>query len=251
MTIAGDPPITASAPPSTPKKNVFERFAGALFSPGETFEEIARRPDILAPMVVILVISILCVVAIVPRMDFTQSIQEQMAQQGREIDEQGMKFAVAFSKSAAYVSPLIGIVLYLVVAGVLLIAFRLFGGEGDFRQALSATLYAYVPMTLKGILMTIVGLSRDSIDPTTYGTTLVRSNAAFLVDMKAHPVLFSLLASLDAFTIWSVVLFIIAFAAVAKVSRATSASIVLSLWLAWLVMKVGAAAFFSSIGKKA
>ena len=44
------PPVEA---PQAPKENVFARFAGALFSPGETFAGIARRPDILWPLLVI------------------------------------------------------------------------------------------------------------------------------------------------------------------------------------------------------
>jgi hypothetical protein len=80
---------------------------------------------------------------------------------------------------------------------------------------------------------------------------LVRSNPAFLVDMKANPVLFSLLSSIDLFTIWTVVLLIIGFAFVARVSKAKSAAIVISLWAVALVIKLGFAAIGAAKAKAA
>lgn len=256
MTTTGDletpgmTPPAAPAPVVPPKKNVFQRIAGVLFAPAETFEEIARRPDIVGPLIVVILISFITTAMIVPRMDFDTMMREQMAQQGREIDDQGMKVATAFAKALAYTSPLWGIIAYLVVAGVLLLAFRLFGGEGNYVQALSTTIYAWMPMTLKGIVMAIVAMARENVDPQTIGTTLVKSNPAFLVDMKEQPVLFALLTSFDVFSIWSLVLMIIGFAALSKVSRKKAAAIVISLWAVVIVFKMGMAAMGAAFAKK-
>ena len=53
--------------------------------------------------------------------------------------------------------------------------------------------------------------------------TMIKTNPGFLVDMKTHPMLFALLSSLDVFTIWTVVLLIIGFAALSRASKAKAA----------------------------
>ncbi|MGZ5473791.1 MAG: YIP1 family protein, partial [Thermoanaerobaculia bacterium] len=128
-----------------------------------------------------------------------------------------------------------------VLALILFGAFRLMGADVGYKQALSATLYAWVPLTLFSILSTIVIVMRGNVDPT-HMATIVKSNPAFLVDMQAQPVLYSLLASFDVFTIWTIVLLVFGFAAASKFSRAKSAAIIVSLWIVMLVIKVGFAA---------
>jgi len=61
--------------------------------------------------------------------------------------------------------------------------------------------------------------------------TLVRSNLGFLADFKANPISFALLSSVDIFSIWYVVLLIIGFAYVSRLSRAKTAMVIVSLWI--------------------
>ncbi len=247
MTGSIDPSSTPlTAPPEAPaRKNPFQRLAGVLFAPADTFEDIARKPDVLVPLVLILLISLFSTLVLVPRIDFEESVRQQMEQSGRNMSPQDMdraaKMGAAFGKVMAYTGPLWGIAVLVIMASVLLLAFRMLGGEGGFKQALSVTLYSWIPLALNSVIATIVAFSRESIDPTQM-QTLVRSNPAFLVDMKAHAVLYSALASLDLFTIWTLILLSIGFAAVSRFSKAKSAVIVVSLWLVTVVVKLGFAA---------
>jgi hypothetical protein len=244
-----------SPPPVTepPAKNSFQRIAGVLFAPAETFRDIARKPDILVPLILMLVIGIIGAVVLAPRMDFSAAMREQMERQGRQMSDsdlaQAEKMGGAIGRATTYASPILGIIVLVVIAGVLLLAFRLLGGEGNFKQAFSATLYAWMPMVINSIVMTAVVASRESINPTTM-PTLVKSNPAFLVEMSDHPILFSLLSSLDIFTIWTLILLILGFAALAKVSKGKSAAIVISLWLVIVVVKLGFAALTAAGMKK-
>jgi hypothetical protein len=239
----GIPP--AVAPPA---KNFGQRIAGVLFAPAETFEDIARRPDVLMPLILILVISFLSTAVVMPRMDLEAMAAEHgetmrkhnpnMASADIERMEQ---FTVALAKVTGWISPLFVLLWWVIIAAVLLLAMRLMGGEGSFKQAFSGTLYSWMPLAVFGIITSIVVVARGTFDPTT-ASTLVKSNPAFLVDMKEQPVLFSLLASFDVFTIWTLVLFILAVAAISKLSRARSAAIVISLWVVMIVIKLGFAA---------
>ncbi|HEX2061825.1 MAG TPA: Yip1 family protein [Thermoanaerobaculia bacterium] len=244
-TLAADPAVPE---PIVPKKNVFQRFAGVLFAPAETFEDIARKPDILAPLILLLVISYISTALVMPRMDFDAVMDaqfEQVRKQNPNLSEADVermgRVGKAIGTVMGWLGPVLNAIWWVIVALVLLLGVRLFGGEGDFKQAFSATLYAWAPLTLFGIIMTIVIVARGTFDPT-MGPTIVKSNPAFLVDMKAQPVLFSFLATLDVFTLWSVILMIFGFSALSKLSRGRTAAIVVSLWIALILIRVGFAA---------
>lgn len=248
-----DPSRGASAN-AAPPKNTFERIVGVLFSPGETFADIARKPDILLPLIIFVIIGYASAAVMMPRMDFESVISKQrenMRKQQPKMSEQDLarfdRIAVASTKVGGWLSPLLAIIFYVVVAAVFLFAFRVMGGEGTFLQAFSATLYSWIPLLIFSIISTIVILARGTFDPLTTAT-LVKSNPAFLVDMNAQPVLFAFLASLDVFIIWTLVLMVFGFAAMAKVSRGKSAAIVASVYVVFVLLRMGLAALQAMMG---
>jgi hypothetical protein len=244
-------PPGATPPPDT-KKNVFERIAGVLFAPAETFQDIARKPDILGPLLIILFIGYVSTFLVMPKIDIS-SITSQQAEQMRKQnpnmgDEQVAqieRMTAASVKIFGWLGPLLGVAMYAIIAGVLLLAFRLLGGEGTYKQAFSATLYGWMPLVLFGILLSVIVMARGTFDPTT-AATLVKSNPAFLVDMKEQPILFSLLSNFDIFTFWTLFLLIVGFSTLSKTSRAKAATIVISLWAIVIVVKLGFAALAAS-----
>jgi hypothetical protein len=236
--------IPGSVPASpAPKPNSFQRIIGVLFSPNETFGSIARQPDWVVPLMVLLVFSLIAGIVFAQRVDFAGPIRDQMEQnanmQPDQIDR-AVRIGGAAAKVFAYCSPLISIIFLLIIAGVLLLAFRVMGGEGDFRQAFSVTTYAWMPSVIKGIILTAIVATR-SVAATDLAVVM-RSNLAFLVPMKQNALLFTLLSRLDIFSIWIVILMIIGFAYVSRFSKAKSAVIVISLWVvATLLSLIGPA----------
>jgi hypothetical protein len=235
-------PLPPAAPPAP--KSSMQRIIGALFSPDETFRDIALKPDVLIPLLIILVISTISGIVLAPRLDF-ESLRPQMAAKnpnlGPEDLDRMVRMAGAVGKVSAYASPVIIVLSFVVIAAVLLLAFRLFGGEGTFRQAFSIVIYAWIPRVIQGLILTIIIAVKGTADVNDI-PTLVRSNPAFLVDMTDHPVLFSFLSTFDLFTIWSVVLLIIGFAYMSRFTKARSATIILSIWAFITVVKLGFAA---------
>jgi hypothetical protein len=241
MTVGQDGATATPAPDAGPAPNSFQRIIGVLFSPDATFASIARRPDWVMPLVILLIMSMAAGVVIAQHVDFGAAAREAMEQNKNITQEQmdkGVKMAAGIGKVATYLSPVLTVIGLLVIAGVLLLAFRLFGGEGDFKQAFSVTCYASMPSVIKGIVMLIIVLAKGGIIPAQALATLVRSNLGFLADYKANPMAFALLSSLDIFSIWFCVLLIIGFAYVARVSKARAAVVVVSLWIVVLLFKL-------------
>lgn len=221
-----------------------QRIVGALFSPDETFREIALKPDVLIPLLIILVLTTISGIVLAPRLDY-ESLRPQMAAKNPNLApedlDRAIKMAGAVGKVSAYASPVLVLLVFVCVAAVLLLAFRLFGGEGTFFQAFSIVTYAWIPRVIQSVILTVIIAIKGMADVNDI-PTLVRSNPAFLVDMADHPVLFSFLATFDVFTIWTVVLLIIGFAYMSRFTKARSATIIVSIWAFITVLKLGFAA---------
>ena len=225
----------APAPAAEPKPNGLARIGGVLFSPDATFASIARRPTWVAPLIVLILISIASGVILSGRIDWGAPAREAMEQRKDVRPEDAARaerMANAFGKVIAYAGPIFLVIIMLIVSGILLLAFRLFGGEGNFAQAWSATLYAYMPSVIKSIavLAVLVIKGGTAISPIALAT-LVRSSPAFLFDPKTNPMAFALATNFDIFSLWVMVLLIIGFAHLARVSKGKSAAIVITLYV--------------------
>lgn len=238
--------VPAAPPP--PKKNVFARIAGVLFAPADAFVEIVRRPDVVGPLLLFVVISYACTAVLATHLDIEAMKAAQAEQMHKrnpnmsaaDVERMG-RFAEAGARVFIWLAPLFGIVFLAIAAGVLLLAFRAMGGEGNYHQSMSVLVYAWMPLVLSSILTAVIVAARGSFDPVT-AAALVKSNPAFLVEMRDHPVLFSFLSSLDVFTIWTVILLTFGYAAMSRLSRGKSAAIVLGLWFLMILIKLGFAA---------
>jgi hypothetical protein len=236
--------VEPSNGPPPVKPNSFARIAGIFFSPVETLQSIARRPDLLVPLVVLLLITIPFGIVIAAHVDFASAAREAL-ESNPDVKPERIARIVEFSQTMgrvmAYSSPVLGIVFLAIVAGVLLISFRLMGGEGEYKQALSVVTYTWFIFVIESVLRSVILVKRGMVGGEQLAA-LLRSNLAFLTDMKEHPMLSALLSSVDLFNIWVVVLLVIGFSFVSNLSRARSAAIMLTLYGFVVLLKVGGGA---------
>jgi hypothetical protein len=241
MTTGQDNAFATPVPDAEPKPNSFQRIIGVLFSPDSTFASIARRPDWVVPLALLLIVSLAAGVIMAPRVDFASATREAMEQNKNMSQEQidrAARMTASIAKVTTYLSPVLSLIGLLIISGILLLAFRLFGGEGDFKQAFSVTCYSSIPTIIKSVVTLIIIVVRGGIIPVQTLATLVRSNLGFLADMKTNPMAFALLSSIDIFSIWFLALLIIGFAYVSRLSKTKSAVIIISLWIVVLLLKL-------------
>jgi hypothetical protein len=242
----------AGAPPPT-KESALARLVGVLFSPDETFASIARKPDWAVPLLLFMAISLLSGFVFAHHVDFIAPAREQMEAQGKLTPDQinsQLKIAGAIAKVIAYCSPIVSVIIFMIVAAILMLAYRMMGGEGDFRHYLSVTLYGWVPQIIQVLIMAIILATRSELTSAGDLPTLVRSNPAFLVNPHEHQVLFSLLSSFDVFSIWSLVLMVIGFAHVSRFSKQKSAGVLITMWALWTGLKLIPAAIGAMLGSR-
>jgi len=231
----------------------FGRVIGVLFSPGKTFEDIARKPGWIVPVLVTTVLSIISVVALNQRMNWRDYIVQQMeknprsaqlsADQKQQQAEVGVKFTVAIVYAAGVVVP----VLFALVVGLVMMgAYNLLAGAGArFSAALAIVAHAGLVGIVSTPLFLLVLFLKPpgTIDPE---NPLATNLAAFLPEESAKW-LVALGKSFDVFTLWTLILIAIGFAAVnpKKLKGAKSFTIAFGVWAAYVVCRVGLAFIFS------
>jgi hypothetical protein len=224
-----------------------------LFEPITTLRSIAERPDWVVPLIVLTLLSLASALVITGHIDLERTIREQPARKDMspEENEKRVQIGVELGKKIQkFTAPLVVIVTPIslaIVAGVFLLLFRIFGGEGDFRHAFAITIYSWVPLAIGGVVTTIIVATRGLVTQQEVASIL-RSNLGFLVDSHDHAILYTLLSQLDVFTIWTLSLFAIGYSFMSRLSRVASASLVIGTWLVVVLFKVAFAAVASSLG---
>lgn len=234
---------TASAAAPEPSPSGIGRIVGAIVSPGETFESISRRPTWLAPLLLWTALSLAVTAVLLPKIDYERVMRQAMERRGQTVPEERMASIIARQKKigsiiawvAAGAAPA---VVSLLTAVVIWGSFKAFGWDTSFQQSYGVTTHAFLPGVLKAVLLAVLIWRQESVDPQAMGD-LLRSNLGFIVARDASKPLHSLLQSIDAFSLWSVWLFVIGFAVAAKIKRGSAAGVIVTLWV--IVVAAGVA----------
>lgn len=136
-------------------------------------------------------------------------------------------------------------IIYLLCAAILMVCFKLVGGEIDFRTSWAASLHGWMPMAVLALLIVpvVIGQSEVSAEAVNSGKFL-SSHLGIFAPEGASKALKALLSSLDFFTLWTLFTMSVAYKHAARVSMGTSATVVTGLWLLWVGVKVGLALIF-------
>lgn len=235
------------------KDSSWGRLIGALVSPGETFRSIAERPTWLPPLLVLVLLGGAVGIVIQLKSDPAEMVREQFEAMKFDVPQEQIDKAVEDAENRSTGAKVgLGaagivaqVVVYALLALIFWVAFKMFGSDMDYIRSLSTTVHAYLPLAVGSLLNLPLMLSRETItfEDVRNGGVLVSSLKA-LAPEDASPVTEALLGSLDLFTIWTLVLLVIGYKAVAKVSTAVASGIVILLWLIYLVGKIGITAAF-------
>jgi hypothetical protein len=230
------------------------RVAGALIGPRATFGSIAKRPDWLLPMLLLMAVGVAVVFSFGQRIGWRQLIETQLAGNARfaqlspQQQEQAIDRAIKLAPTAAYAETTVGVVIVLLIfAGILLLAFNIvFGTKIRFNQSYSIATYSFLPQAVKGLLALVVVWVRppQGVD----AQNLVMSNAGAFLSAGAPVWLRLLASSFDVFSLWTMGLLAIGFSAAGaseKVSAKSAFALVFALWLIYLIVAVGLTAAFA------
>lgn len=222
-------PEEAAPVSGEPQMSAATRIWKVVVSPTETFRAIAARPTWVAIFVLSLLVTVGVWLLLVQKVDFAESMRQQLEQQGKEVPAGAEKFAEMSKIIYPVGAALASIVIPLIVAAIFL-ALNLFGGRLRYPVSFSVLLHSGIPSLLKALLSLPVLFSRESLTLQEIQGGLLKSNLAAFAPEDAGPRLLVVLGSLDVFTIWSLALMILGYSIAARVSKGAAASLVIGGW---------------------
>ncbi|HKN21070.1 MAG TPA: YIP1 family protein [Terracidiphilus sp.] len=224
-----------------------------MFSPKATFEDIVRKPSWLLPVVIATILGIASTVVLNQRINWRDYILQQIdkspraAQLSTEQKQQQAEVSAKVTVYIVYAVGALGSVLFaLIVGAVMMLAYNVLAGAGaTFSQSLGIAAHTLLVGIVSTPIFLLVLLLRPpgTVDPENPVATNV---AAFLPEESAKW-LIALCKSIDIFTIWTLVLLAIGFAAVnpRKLKGGKPYVVAFSVWGVMVVVKVLWAFIFS------
>ena len=246
--------VSPEAPePAKVPINHFGRITGMFFSPKATFEQIARRPSWLAPVLLMTIVGLVVGVAINQRVDWRDVASKRIEESPRaanlsaEQKEQQISIGAKVSPYFAYGFGLIGpILLVVIVATVMWGAYNLLGGaNANYGVSLAIVSHAFVVTVVSSLLFILILYLKpigtvDLENP-------VAANLGALVPDGSAKWLEKLASAIDVFSFWVMALIGIGYAAFnpKKLKTGSAIAICFGVWAAYEVVRVGISFIFS------
>lgn len=213
------------------------RIIGIFTSPKEAFHDINKKPDWLIPFLILIV-----VVTAVQFVLMDIGLADQLAKlEARDMPEAQMEMArQQMQGSLKYIQfvviPIMTLLTWCVVAGIhLLFTNVLFGGETTFKKMFAVTAWSSLISVVAVLLRMLLVLSKG----TSYGVT---TSLAILLPTpgltESPSLLFKLLAHVDIFAIWGLILTAIGISEISKLDINKAATVVAIIWLIWVLISI-------------
>lgn len=238
-----------------PPKSFFERFIGVFISPGETFADIARKPDFIAPLVLVVLSAVAVNETMLMKIGaarITRAALEQSSLTSRMTQEQKDQAVEASTQGwhvySSHISPviLLPVILLIFTAIGLGIANAVFGAQINFKTALAVTSYAHV-VGIVGALMAIPLMLYGDPENFRLATPVPSSVGFFMNPQETSKVLYAFATRIDIILLWTYALLGIGFTAVCG-PKAKVMPVLMSFMGVWLVFTLIGVAFAAAFG---
>lgn len=235
----------------------WQRVTNAFTAPSKTFEDIKRgNRSWWMPFILLAVAGYILFVAVDQKIGLQQVVdnqirmspkaQERLAQATPEQRETSNKFTLAITKGFFLGGPVVGLIIVAVLSLVLLGTINfVFGGRAKYADIFAVYYYAYLPTLVKvllGIVVIFAGMAPESFNVKNFAPTNI---GAFLDPVDTNKALYAVATSLDAITLWILVLLSIGIATVAGVKRSSGFMAVFGWWALVVLFGAGWAAMMS------
>jgi hypothetical protein len=221
-----------------------------FFEPGRVFEDLRRKPRfIIGTIIIALFVSAYAfglyykVGEAGMRRFMVEQVDRNPQTQGmsREDKENAINLQMTIQNYVRYAIPVFVIVSLLIGGLLYFLGSKAFGGDGGFLHSLSVWIYSSIPPTVLGMIASFIVMAIKSADEIDIGASqrgLVNANPSMLIDGKAHPVIATLLGTLDLFMIWGWILAAIGLRVTNRLSSGSAWAIVLIIALIGVLFRI-------------
>ena len=218
--------------------SIVQKMIGVFFTPKETFEAIDRKPDWVAPLLVIIILTLIFSMITMPI-----TMPEQMEKQREKMEERGMADdqidqAMATGEKMGKIMAPVGII---VGVPIVLLFFALIfwfvgnvilGGQTTYKRMFSVYTYSSLIGTVGFMLTALLILMRKSAD-------VHFSLALLLPQEQSETALYQFFKGFNLFSIWQYAVLAIGFAVIYKLSMKKSGWTMAVMFLITVLISVG------------
>ena len=239
-----EPELTHPPTPSPAARySGFQRLWMMFTSPGQVFEDIGVKPSWILIMAVLVIIGVGAQIVIAPHIDQEATMRTQLGDRADDITDEQMEQMLGPAEKIAKFTPIIGLIIaplaWAIMAAIFLVMLKIVGSEIDFKKTLSTVLHGYWPATAVALVLTGILVQRVGKVAQQDLANIVKANVGAFMSADAPAWLTAVASTLSIFNIWVVVLLIMGFATVGKISRGKAAAATLVPWITWMVVKAG------------
>ena len=233
-----------------PQMSEMATITGIFFEPGRTFEDLRRKPRfIIAGIIIVLFVAAYAfglnykVGEAGMRRFMVEQIDRspQASSMSKEQKDAAVDLQMTIQKGVRYAVPVFVIISFLIGGLLYWLGTKAFGGDGGFKHSISVWIYSSIPPTVLGLLASFVVMAIKSADEIDIGASqrgLVNANPSLLMDGKAHPILATLVGTLDLFMIWGWILAAIGLRITNRLSSGSAWAIVIILAVIGVLFRV-------------
>jgi hypothetical protein len=240
--------IVKPADADTPALSFPERLLGIFISPAETFADVARKPNFMAPLIAAVLGAIAVTETMLWKIGMERIVRTQIEQSSRassmspEQMDQAVSQAVKFGTIFTHIVEIVGApIVLLVIAGLgLLIVNLIFGAGMKFKKVFSLICYANL-VSLLGVLMAVAVILFGDPDHFNAQNPVPGNIGFFLNPREVSKPLYSLASSADIFTIWFLILIAVGLSEGTgrKVKPLPIFLVYAGFWVVWILLKMG------------
>ena len=215
-----------------------QRVIGVFTAPGKTFEDVANKPTVLMPLLLVMLFAGANAYIIAPisgkdqadlmsRSAFFERMIPDKETREQQLEE--MRNPTTITRVLAIVQSAVGTLVFLVIFALVYWGLgNLLGGEPTFKKMLSMLAFAGMISVVAAHLVRLpLIIAKDTV----FGVSL--SPVVFFPDAPVTSPTFRLLSALSVFAIWSVVVTGIGFA---RVSNTSTRSGIVTVSISYLVL---------------
>lgn len=250
----GETTIAPPMPEEPPADSFLSRALGVFISPGRAFESIARRPDFLAPLIIMTVASYVIIEAMLQKVGAGRIIRQSIEMSGKasqmtpeQIDQAVQKMSTITAMSMR-LGGVLGVPIFLlVIAAVgLFVVNVIFGSSATFKACFSVVCYADLVLLVSvvlGLVMILFG-DTEQFNPENFLPTTV---GFFLNPRETSKPLYVIASSFDVFRVWFIIMSSVGLSA-ATAKKVGTLAIFLTYLGIWVLIVLGHAGVVALTG---
>ncbi|MGA2274837.1 MAG: YIP1 family protein [Bryobacteraceae bacterium] len=245
--IAPEPPPAVEPAPAGMSE--FSRITGVFFDPKKTFEDIAKRPTWIVPVVLMIIAALAVSMTMSQRIGWERIVRHGMEANSRvqqmtpEQREQALTLGVKIASIMGYAGIVLVPVIYVIMAAVLLVmASGILSAGVRFKQVFAVVCYASLTGLISSILTIVVMFLKNPDELDIQNPLAFFNPGAFMDPNSGSKFVYSLATSLDLFSFWAILLMAVGLKAAAG-KKLTFGSALFAVVLPWAVYVLGKSAW--------